>query len=85
MHRLRRGRFDVHLEHRRLDSIVNRLVMGVLSAALFVGSASLWSNNVKPLIWDTSVPGAIGCVVAVYLGFHLLRAISKTGNLRDSG
>jgi ubiquinone biosynthesis protein len=85
MHRIRRGRFDVHLEHRRLDSIVNRLVMGVLSAALFVGSASLWSNNVKPLIWDTSVPGAIGCVVAVYLGFHLLRAISKTGNLRDSG
>ena len=37
VYRLRRGKFDVHLEHRRLDSIVNRLVMGVLTAALFVG------------------------------------------------
>ena len=85
MNRLRTGRFDVHLEHRRLDSVVNRLVMGVLSAALFVGSASLWSNEVKPLIRGTSLPGALGCAVAVYLGFNLIRAISKSGNLRDSG
>lgn len=85
MNRLRQGKFDVHLEHRRLDSIANRLVMGILSAALFVGSASLWSNNVKPLIADTSVPGAVGCVTAVYLGFNLVRAISKSGSLRDSG
>ena len=82
MNRVRRGSFEVNLEHRRLDSIVNRLVMGVLTAALFVGSASLWSNNVKPLIWDTSVPGALGCTIAVYLGFHLIRAVKKSGNLR---
>jgi ubiquinone biosynthesis protein len=84
MNRIRRGSFDVHLEHRRLDSIVNRLVMGVLTAALFVGSASLWSNNVKPLIWETSVPGAVGCGFAVYLGFNLILAIRKSGNLRES-
>ena len=30
MQRIRRGSFDVHLEHRRLDTIVNRLVLGVL-------------------------------------------------------
>jgi len=83
MRRLRQGRFDVNLEHRRLDSVVNRLVMGIITAALFVGSASLWSNNVKPVLWGTSVPGALGCAVAVYLGFQLIRAIRKSGNLRD--
>lgn len=85
MVRVRRGSFNVHLEHRRLDSIVNRLVMGILSAALFVGSASLWSNNVKPLISGVSVPGAVGCGIAVYLGFKVMRAIKNSGNLRDSG
>ena len=81
VNRLRRGDFNVHLEHRKLDSIVNRLVLGVLSAALFVGSASLWSNSVKPLIRDVSVPGALGCGVAVYLGFILVRAIRRAGNI----
>ena len=81
--RMRRGSFNVHLEHQRLDSIVNRLVMGVLAAALFVGSASLWSNRVEPLVFGASLPGAAGCVVAVYLGAQLIRAIRKSGNLRD--
>ncbi len=83
VNRLRRGSFNINLEHRRLDSIVNRLVMGVLSAALFVGSANLWSNNVKPLVAGTSVPGAVGCAVAVYLGFHLIWAIKKSGSIRS--
>ncbi|MDG1895283.1 MAG: AarF/ABC1/UbiB kinase family protein [Fuerstiella sp.] len=83
VHRVRRGKFSVHLEHQRLDSIVNRLVMGVLASALFVGSASLWSNNVAPLVFGASLPGAIGCVVAIYLGAQLIRAIRKSGNLWD--
>ena len=67
VNRIRRGSFDVHLEHRKLGSIVNRLVLGLLASALFVGSASLLSNQVKPLVYDTSVPGAAGCLVAVIL------------------
>lgn len=55
--------------------------MGVLASALFVGSASLWSNNVAPLVFGASLPGAIGCVVAIYLGAQLIRAIRKSGNL----
>ena len=83
INRMRRGSFNVHLEHQRLDSIVNRMVMGILAAALFVGSASLWSNNVKPMVFETSLPGAIGCGVAVCLGAQLIHAIRKSGNLRD--
>ena len=81
VNRIRRGRFDVHLEHRRLDSIVNRLVLGLLASALFVGSTSLLSNSVKPIFYETSVPGAAGCVVAVYLGFKLIQAIKNSGNI----
>ncbi|MCR9291557.1 MAG: AarF/UbiB family protein [bacterium] len=81
INRMRRGSFDIHLEHRKLDTIVNRLVMGLLTAALFMGSASLLSSNVKPTIREVSVPGAMGCAVAVYLGVALFRAIKKSGDL----
>lgn len=82
MNRIRRGSFNINLEHRKLDSITNRLVLGILTAALFVGSASLWSNDVPPKLGSVSLPGSMGCAVAVYLGFTLVRAIKKSGNLR---
>lgn len=81
VNRIRKGSFDVHLEHRRLDPIVNRLVMGLIASALFTGSTSLLSNRVEPLMHGASLPGAIGCVVSLYLGFRLLKAIHDSGNL----
>ena len=69
--RIRRGTFDVNLQHRRLDSTVNRLVLGIITAALFVGSAELWSNNVLPFR-GLSVPGLLGCLGSVFLGWRLL-------------
>ena len=83
IHRVRHGSFNVHLEHQHLDSIVNRLVLGVLAAALFMGSSSLWSYKVEPLLFGASVPGALGCLVALYLGFLVVRAIKKSGDLKD--
>ena len=80
--RVRRGNFDVNLQHRRLDTTVNRLVMGIITAALFVGSATLWSSNVAPLVWGTSVPGAAGCLAAVVLGCRLLLAIRRSGDIQ---
>lgn len=79
--RIKKGRFDVHLDHRRLDSIVNRLVIGILSAALFIGSASLWSQSVPPLFHGVSIPGALGCMIAVYLGHKLIRAVKRSGDI----
>jgi ubiquinone biosynthesis protein len=82
VNRVRRGRFDVHLEHRKLGSIVNRLVLGLLASALFVGSASMLSSEVNPVFRGTSIPGAVGCLSAVYLGFTLIRAIKKSGDIQ---
>ncbi|HAL70240.1 MAG TPA: ABC transporter [Verrucomicrobiales bacterium] len=79
--RFRDGTLTVHLDHRHLDPIINRLVLGVLTAAIFLGSSQLWSSNAKPLLWGVSVFGALGYMISVYLGWRLLRAIRKSGNI----
>ena len=57
LNQIKRGQFDVHLEHRKLDSVINRLVMGVLTAALFVGASMILSSQVPPLVGGVSVVG----------------------------
>ncbi len=80
------GRFDVHLDHRGLEPSVNRLVLGLLTSSLFLGSTQLLSYNVPPLLplpWigNLSLFGLAGGVVSLMLGLRLLRAINKSGHL----
>jgi ubiquinone biosynthesis protein len=84
------GRFDIHLDHRRLGPTVNRLVLGMLTSALFMGSSLMLSYKVPPLwfaergpwgIHDLSLLGLTGCIVSMMLGFRLVWAIRKSGNL----
>jgi ubiquinone biosynthesis protein len=84
---LQSGAFDVHLDHRGLEPSVNRLVWGLITSAMFLGSALMLSMKVYPRInfWiifsDTSVPGLFGMTLSILLGLRLLRAISKSGHL----
>ena len=75
------GRFDVHLDHRGLEPSVNRLVLGMLASALFLGSSLLLSLKVVPLIKGVSIPGVVGITVSLLLVARLLRAINKSGKL----
>ncbi len=84
------GRFDVHLDHRRLGPTVNRLVMGLLTSALFLGSSWMVAANVPPVLFaeggpmglrGLSVLGTTGLVVSFLLGIRLLWAVRKSGNL----
>jgi len=84
------GRFDVHLDHRGLGPSVNRLVLGMLSSALFLGSSLMLSNKVPPLLFpktsflglhELSVLGLAGCFTSVMMGLRLIRSIYKTGHL----
>ena len=75
------GKFDVHLDHRGLEPSVNRLVLGMLTSALILGSALLISQNVWPLWGVVSVPGTLGALLSAFLGWRLLRAIAKSGRL----
>jgi ubiquinone biosynthesis protein len=75
------GKFDVHLDHRRLEPSVNRLVFGMLTSALFLGSSLLCHSRLPPTAYGVSVPGALGCVLSLFLGLRLLWAIRKSGRL----
>jgi ubiquinone biosynthesis protein len=74
------GKFDVHLDHRGLEPSVNRLVLGMLTSALFLGSTLMITRTVWPF-HGVSVPGTLGCIMSVALGMRLLRAIGKSGRL----
>ena len=79
--RVRDGTFSVHLDHRHIDPVVNRLVLGVMTAAMFVGSSLLWSMKAPPTILGVSVFGAAGYLIAAYFSWRLLRAIKKSGDI----
>jgi ubiquinone biosynthesis protein len=79
--RARKGTLDIHLEHRKLDTTINRLIYGVLTAALVLASAALFSGGVAPLVQGVSVLGALCATGAMGLGFRLLRAIEGSGGL----
>jgi ubiquinone biosynthesis protein len=81
LQRLRTGNFQVHLDHRHLDHVVNRLVMGIIMASVFLGSSLLWSMKAPPVLWDVSIFGATGYMIAVYLGWRIYRAIRKSGSV----
>ena len=74
------GRFDVHLKHRGLEPSVNRLVLGMLASALFLGSALLLSQDILLL----RILGGLGSAISLLLGLRLLRAINKSGSLERS-
>jgi ubiquinone biosynthesis protein len=79
--RMRAGTFVVRLDHRHLDPIINRLVLGVIVAALIIGASALWSRDARPVIAGVPVLGALGFGLATYLGYRLSRAIKKSGDV----
>jgi len=81
--RVRKGTLDVHLAHHRLDPIVNRLALGMLAAAVIVGSSQMLSSAVPPTIRGLSVLGLLGVFAGLWLAADLLRAIRKSGGLVD--
>jgi ubiquinone biosynthesis protein len=91
MDQVQAGKFDIHLDHRRLGPSVNRLVLGMLTSSLFVGSALMLSYKVPPLLFPTneyfaglhriSILGLLGCLTALLVGLRLMWAIAKSGHL----
>jgi ubiquinone biosynthesis protein len=81
---MRAGTLSVHLEHRRLDPVVNRLVLGLLTSSLLLGSSLLWSMRAEPLVRGVSLFGAIGYGLAFVMGLGLLRAIRRSEGREDA-
>ena len=81
LERVDQGQFQINLKHQHLDKAVNRLVLGILSAALFVGSASMLAAAVPPTIYGISVFGFIGGAAGLFLGLIILKAIHNSDDL----
>ena len=79
--RMREGRFDIHLEHRHLDAVVNRMVYGILSGAIFLGGCMVLGSEIPPLVRGVSVIGSVIILLGCFLVFRLLRAVARSGNL----
>ncbi|MAR11482.1 MAG: ABC transporter [Blastopirellula sp.] len=91
MGQLQTGKFEVQLDHRGLEPSVNRLVLGLLCSAMFLGSSVMLSMKVPPLLFpqflarfgmdELSIVGLAGIVFSLLLGIRLFRAIGKSGHL----
>lgn len=75
--RFREGKLDIHHEHRGVEKSVNRLVRGLIAAALIVASAQLWSTKTPPLVWDTSLVGVLGYLLAILMAYRLIRSTKE--------
>jgi ubiquinone biosynthesis protein len=80
---MRAGTLSVHVDHRRLDPVVNRLVLGLLTSSLLLGSSLLWSLQAEPVVGGVSLFGAIGYAAACLMGVRLFRDVSYTEQGRD--
>jgi ubiquinone biosynthesis protein len=90
MEQARLGKITVQLEHRRIGPTVNRLVLGLISSALFLGSALLLAQQVPPLLFPDSsflgfskisLFGLAGCSLSLFEMVRLMRAIRRSGAL----
>jgi ubiquinone biosynthesis protein len=75
------GELQVRLQVGGLDQVVNRVVYGVVTAAIILASSLLWSSNVPPRLFDVSIVGVLGVVFGIALSLRLLFAIHRSGGL----
>ena len=84
------GKLDVHLSHRGLSPSINRMVLGLLTSSLLLGSSILMAAKVPPLLFmgggplglkDLSLMGLVGFVISTLVAFRILLAINRSGHL----
>jgi ubiquinone biosynthesis protein len=80
--RVEKGRYSIHLEHEHVEPAVNRLVFGLVTSALFIGSALLLSFKTPPEYEGISIPGVLACALSGVLGLRLMWAIRQSGRLQ---
>ncbi|MFM8572225.1 MAG: ABC1 kinase family protein [Pirellula sp.] len=88
------GKLDVHLSHRGLSPSINRLVLGLLTSSLLLGSSILMASNVPPLLFtqggpmglkDVSLIGLGGFAISLVVTIRILLAINRSGHLDPHG
>ncbi|TWU05583.1 ABC1 kinase family protein [Stieleria varia] len=87
---IRRGDIKLSLDHQRLSPSVNRLVLGMMTSAVFLGSSLMMAFNVPPLLFtetefmgmqNVSLLGILGVGGSISVMSWLLLAIGRSGHL----
>ena len=63
------------------NKMVNRLVYALIISSMIIGSSLILNTNIGPKIYDISIIGIVGYVIAAFMGFRLLISIIKSGKL----
>lgn len=84
MQLVKAGKVRIEFEHKGLDPVlrkfgqtINRLVFGLVLAALIIGSSVVILSNIPPKIYGVPVIGIAGFLTAAFMGFGLLISISR--------
>ncbi len=84
--RVRRGRFQIDVEVRRIDELnhalqrsVNRLTVGLVTSALIVGTSIALTVSGGPTLWGMPAFALLGFVSSLALGVGLLVSIARSG------
>src|SRR6056297_3541014 len=86
----RRGELRLTLEHSRIGPTVNRLVLGLMTSAVFLGSSLMLAFEVNPVLFAdsallgftrVSILGLIGVLGSIAVMLRLLLAINRSGHL----
>ncbi|MCX7951060.1 MAG: AarF/ABC1/UbiB kinase family protein [Clostridiales bacterium] len=82
------GRTKVQLEHKNLSKpihelhkMVNRVVFAIITSSLIIGSSLILNTNIGPKIYNISIIGVTGYMVAGILGLWLLISILRSGKI----
>jgi len=84
------GEINVQINHHRLGPNINRLVMGMMTSAMFLGSSVLLSMKAPPLLFrepgplgfhETSLLGLSGLILSLILGLRILWSIRVSGHM----
>ncbi|MFW5730333.1 MAG: ABC1 kinase family protein [Desulfonatronovibrionaceae bacterium] len=83
--KLDKGELAIRFQHENLEDmqatmerIVNRLVVGIVTAALFLGSGLIILADAGPKIWGYPTLGIVGYVVALFLSLRLVMAMIRS-------
>ncbi len=78
MGKLERDELSIGFEHKRLeglrmtlDQIANRLTLGIITAAMIIGSSMIVTTGVKPLLFGYPALGLVGYLLSAFFGAWL--------------
>lgn len=61
--------------------MVNRMVFAIIISSMIIGSSLILRTNIGPKIYDISIIGISGFMIAALMGFYLLISILRSGTL----